>query len=114
MPNLDRIFFEIDDIQKQSEINSRKKYLVDKYKTLSFEDKEKMAIARIQEFFKYCKLNKLPDPVISFSGGKDSCVLRHMVRKIKKILHVLFLLNFLTQIMQKLFVMKKIKKYLKL
>lgn len=43
-----------------------------------------MAKERIIEFFDYCKKNNLEQPVISFSGGKDSCVLKHMVRTVVK------------------------------
>ncbi len=52
-------------------------------KTLTLAQKERMAVVRIKEFLKECdKAQKIP--VISFSGGKDSCVVRHLVQQVRK------------------------------
>ena len=44
----------------------------------SLEQKEEHALKRIKEFHKYVKGNI----VIGFSGGKDSCVLRHLTHRL--------------------------------
>lgn len=61
----------------------RKIFLMSEYKKLSLSDKEKMAITRIKEFLFQCDKKNIK-PVISFSGGKDSCVLRHIVNRVRK------------------------------
>lgn len=73
----------LDEIQDQSHQAARKKFLINELKNLSLRDKEKMAIVRIKEFLSECDKNNMA-PVISFSGGKDSCVLRHLVNRVRK------------------------------
>lgn len=60
----------------------RKEFLKTKYKEMTLEDKENWALERIKEFLDLIKQNKLEKPFISFSGGKDSCVLEHLVHRI--------------------------------
>jgi hypothetical protein len=60
-----------------------KEFIVERkyFKQLTLEDKVIMAKARIKEF-----IGKLPNQqiMISFSGGKDSCVLKHLVHEVQK------------------------------
>jgi 3'-phosphoadenosine 5'-phosphosulfate sulfotransferase (PAPS reductase)/FAD synthetase len=71
------------DIQELSEQKNRKIFLMGHAKILKLVQKEQMAIGRIKEFLKLCKNKKLT-PTISFSGGKDSCVLRHLIHRVDK------------------------------
>lgn len=80
--NKDLVFF-LDQIQNQSHQDVRKKFLMNHLKNLSLSDKEKMAIVRIKEFLSECDKKNIT-PVISFSGGKDSCVIRHLVGRVRK------------------------------
>ena len=73
----------LDEIQDQSHQAARKKFLINELKNLSLHDKEKMVIVRIKEFLLECDKNNMT-PVISFSGGKDSSVLRHLVNRVRK------------------------------
>ena len=87
----------LDQVQNRSEFNIRLKYLTNampmnsiKYKNITIprqllkkytlRDKIIMAKARIKEF-----IQQLPNQqiMISFSGGKDSCVLRDLVYKVQ-------------------------------
>ena len=66
----------------KSEQNSRKDFLINKEKELTFEEKEKIALSRIKSFLKQCQSSNTEKPIIAFSGGKDSCVVRHLVHRI--------------------------------
>lgn len=87
----------LDQVQNRSEFNIRLKYLTNaipmnsiKYKNITIprqllkkytlRDKIIMAKARIKEF-----IQQLPNQqiMISFSGGKDSCVLRDLVYRVQ-------------------------------
>lgn len=73
----------IDEVQNLSHQKARKQFLLHKVRFLTLTKKEQMALLRIKDFFKQCDAaNKIP--VISFSGGKDSCVLRHLVHRVRK------------------------------
>jgi hypothetical protein len=78
--NQDFLFF-LESLQDDSHKIARKSFLMEHFKKMSLENKIQIAVARIEEFIKKCKqANKTP--IISFSGGKDSCVLRHLVQKV--------------------------------
>jgi 3'-phosphoadenosine 5'-phosphosulfate sulfotransferase (PAPS reductase)/FAD synthetase len=70
-----------DDIQSVSEQKARRQMLLTG-NTRTYGEKVRYAKGKIREFYHYCKTNKLEFPVVSFSGGRDSSILLHMVRKL--------------------------------
>ncbi|MDR0341234.1 MAG: phosphoadenosine phosphosulfate reductase family protein [Mycoplasmataceae bacterium] len=62
----------------------RKKFFTDVLPNLTFEQKLEYSKEKVREFIKYCEFKKLPFPVISFSGGRDSTILWHLVRNVVK------------------------------
>jgi 3'-phosphoadenosine 5'-phosphosulfate sulfotransferase (PAPS reductase)/FAD synthetase len=78
--NQDFLLF-LKSLQNDSHKIARKTFLMEHFKKMPLEDKIRIAIARIEEFIEKCKESN-KTPVISFSGGKDSCVLRHLVQKV--------------------------------
>jgi 3'-phosphoadenosine 5'-phosphosulfate sulfotransferase (PAPS reductase)/FAD synthetase len=77
MSNID---IKLEEAQLLSEQKARMEMIISgKEKTYS--EKVKYAKNKIREFYNYCKLNNLPKPVVSFSGGRDSSVLLYLVRE---------------------------------
>ncbi|GHU31387.1 hypothetical protein FACS1894166_02740 [Bacilli bacterium] len=82
--NKDKDFFNfLSKLQDDSHQDIRKKFLMTDAKKLTLIQKEKMAIERIKDFLNRCDAEGKV-PVISFSGGKDSCVVRHLVSRVRK------------------------------
>lgn len=69
-----------------------------KYKTMTLSDKIKWSKERIKEFVLYIKKNCAKDtiPTLSFSGGKDSCVIKDLVEKTFKELKIPYQFNIIT------------------
>ena len=82
-----------DKIQQKSEYDIRFKYLYNKIpfpngkllKDFTLDDKIEYANGKIRDFF---NLTKNEPKKISFSGGKDSTVLAHLVRQVEKELNL--------------------------
>ncbi|MDR2830881.1 MAG: hypothetical protein LBB45_07610 [Methanobrevibacter sp.] len=73
------------DLDLVSHIKARKQFLVsNRYKAMSFEEKIAWAKEKIKEFLEIFNDKSDQLPIISFSGGKDSCVLRHLVFEVQK------------------------------
>jgi predicted PP-loop superfamily ATPase len=71
----------LEKLQLESEQKARMLMLAEK-KQKTYEEKVNYAREKIKEFYNYCKINKLQEPVISFSGGRDSSVLLFLVRSL--------------------------------
>ena len=75
----------LNDISISSHKKMRANFLYsDSYKKMSLEDKVQAAKSKIKEFFLVFDGKTSELPVISFSGGKDSCVLKDLVLKVQK------------------------------
>ncbi|MDR2636627.1 MAG: phosphoadenosine phosphosulfate reductase family protein [Mycoplasmataceae bacterium] len=60
---------------------ARKDFLYNEINKWDFDKKLNYAKEKVREFIMYCNDNNLPFPVISFSGGRDSVVLYHLVKQ---------------------------------
>jgi len=63
---------------------ARKDFLIKEVPNWSFEKKLEYSKQKIREFIDFCKKNKLGEPVVSFSGGRDSTVLYYLVQMVVK------------------------------
>lgn len=69
------------DISEKSHIVARRKFLYsNQYKEMTFEEKVKFSKNKIKSFFNEMSKEGLT-PTISFSGGKDSVVLKSLIEK---------------------------------
>ena len=79
----------LNDISVSSHKKMRASFLYsDSYKKMSLEDKKQAAKQKIKEFFLVFDGKTSELPVISFSGGKDSCVLKDLVLTVQKELKI--------------------------